>query len=259
MDVLNKYIIKINFHDGKVQFIHSNYKLKNHRQQFDIIVNQSNPFLKNCMIPHIATSVNKHAVNFLIDTGFPHRYIGYLEDDVFQKIFKEDISAHKEVSVNETREIGILGNISLDKFDIGPIVFLGRHTSVLGMDFLRLFDTVIFNFPGKKLSFDPKSYNSIILSDIGITIGITNNSLRVLSIDEKSDAYKAGIRRDDIVVEIYNFKVKERSMREIENAIQNNKSRPFKIIVFDSAGKSKAFNLDASSNGFNFQGEQGEN
>ena len=231
MDFLKNYIVKLDFDIGKAQFVRPDYKYKNNTQKFDIVLNGANkPFLKNSIVPYLSTKVNNHEVRFLIDTGFPHPQIGYLQDDIFQIILKKQTSSTIEVLINEKSEQGVLAEISFGKYNINPVVLLSRHSSILGIDFLRLCGTVIFDFPGKKISFHSKSYDSITLGDIGITIKINeDNRLQVTSVDKKGDAYTDGVRVNDLIIEMYGIDTKNYSIKEIEKMTDINKTKPYNI------------------------------
>lgn len=243
MDILQNYTIKLDFIKGKVQFFSRNCEYKKDAHQNDFLSTSPTSNLQ-CMSPHLSAKVDGHKVDFLIDTGLPHPHIAYLENKIFDELFRQNASKLKKVCMGEEVEQGVPANISFDKYCIGPLVFVKRHMSVIGLEFLRLFDSIIFDFPDKSISFYSKSFASITLEDIKITLAVNDeNQLVIVFVDEESDAYKAGIRENDYVVEINGVTVGKKDIKEIERIIQTNKTKRFDITTRDKTGNYYKFNL----------------
>ncbi len=158
MDVLKDYVIKLDFIGSRVQFIRSGYKSMDSNHEVSM---GNKPNYENVVMPYVPSKVMGHKVDFLIDTGFPHPYVGYLQDSIFEKILKESACETQEAIVDDQAEQSIVARISFDNMDVGPVFLLKRHTSVVGIKFLRVFDSVTFYFPEKKVGFRYSKFNVV--------------------------------------------------------------------------------------------------
>ena len=97
-----------------------------------------------------------------------------------------------------------------------------------------LFDkSVIFDFPGNKIYLVPKTekVNVINIVGIGLTLEYRDNKLFVKSIAENSNAEKAGLQQDDIVLEIENCKMNINSIMNLPQILRDNKKDNLEILI----------------------------
>jgi hypothetical protein len=220
LDFLKKYIVQIDFDNGKVSFFEG-------KKEFDIF-----SFLKSKENKHPewgepipmktkfrsglryveGTLFNNVKVEFLVDTG----WLGpdSLKTRIFDKVYTQK-DPNVKSSVVKSPLTGSSDYNIIRKFSVGPFgyknnIFRRSNRSVLGLWFLSR-HLVTFDFPNKIMylkkgkNFDKSVSINILLGDTGCTI-IAPDYI-VSHVDPNGAAYKKGIREKDVLIKINNHNI----------------------------------------------------
>jgi len=220
LDFLKKYIVQIDFDNGKVKFFKG-------RKEFDIL-----SFLK--------PKENKHPewgepipmkakfltglryvkgnlfdnmnIEFLVDTGWLS--CDSLKSRIFDKIYSQQNSNEKSGDVKSSSTglssyniINQIENFSVGSLEYNNHIFRRSNESVLGLAFLQR-HLVTLDFPNnimylkKGNNFDQYQRPLFGISFEGIGCKVNIESFVVTEVDPNGSAYRKGIREEDILIKM---------------------------------------------------------
>lgn len=230
LDFLKKYIVQIDFDNGKVKFFKG-------RKEFDIL-----SFLK--------PKENKHPewgepipmkakfltglryvkgnlfdnmnIEFLVDTGWLS--FDSLKSRIFDKIYPQNLFHVKSTDIKSPSTellnynmINMIKNFSVGSLEYEDNIFRRSNESVLGLLFFSR-HLVTFDFPNnvmylrKGKNFDKPQYILISIEGTGFILNPEN--FIVYEVDPNSSAYRKGIREKDILIKINDQDVSSLSVVE---------------------------------------------
>jgi len=219
MDFLQKYIVQIDFDQGKVTF----FKSKKEFDLFSLFKSKENKHpewgepipLKTKLFSRLRYIKGKLTEDisdeFMIDSGL----IGHdeLKSSLFDKVPYK--LAFESKSENARTNAGLSSNIDskmIEKFSVGSLeyenrIFETNNKSVLGLWFLAC-HKVTFDFPNNmlylkkgKIYNKPYTYN-VSIEKIGFVLGLNGEKLWVSKTDPNGLAQRKGIRQNDIIKKI---------------------------------------------------------
>ncbi|MBN2588631.1 MAG: aspartyl protease family protein [Sedimentisphaerales bacterium] len=231
MDILKKYIVQIDFDNGKVTFfkgkqefdLFSMFKPKeNTHPEWGEAIQMKNPLFSNKRFFVTGNLPDNTKAEFLIDSGW------YTTNALNTKLFKkvkseypvfaddENITTDNEASQNRK----IVNSFSLGNYEYENIMFQKNNESILGYDFLSR-HIVTFDFPNKIMYFkkgnnyDKQPPIHIILGDTRFTINSRSHAVEI--IDPNSLAYEKGIREKDVLFMINHYDISSLNVAELMN------------------------------------------
>ena len=226
MSFLKKYVIQIDYDEGKLLFLEP----KSDKGFFSFLQPQSgaNPDWGERLkikynsggIPQVRGKVfNIGKTYFMIDTGASTPKL--LESKIFKNVIK-----HKEIQASGKPNVSVSGATRIEKLTIGPLKYEGLifnegKWSLLGTPFLSR-HIVTFDFPHNAIYLKKgKAFDRV--DEVDMTglhlIRVSNESISnettVHSVDQDSPAQKAGLRAGDIILKVNNKDANEYSRWEL--------------------------------------------
>jgi len=187
--------------------------------------------------PHITGNIhNGIKVDFVIDTG------NNSTGDLGSKIFKEIISAKKEMETSETLAATAAGTIRLREaritdlrvgsFEYRDLIFGEGILSCLGLSFLSR-HLVTFDFPNHRIYLKKgKDFKKIDEADMsGLHLLRISNKTIVHSVDDGSPAQKAGIEAKDVILKIGNEGVNTYNMWKLRRILKSKDKRKITMTI----------------------------
>jgi hypothetical protein len=221
MSFLKKYVIQIDYNEGKLFFIEP--KSDKGISSFLQLQSGANPDWGEKLkikynsggIPHIRGNVlNGGKTYFTIDTGASIPKL--LESKVFKNVIK-----HKEIQASGKPNENISGATRIEKLTFGSLeyerlIFNEGKRSLLGTPFLSR-HIVTFDFPHNAIYLKKgKAFDRVDEIDMtGLHLIRVSNETTVHSVDENSPAYEAGLRGGDIILKVNNKDGNEYSRWEL--------------------------------------------
>ena len=228
MDVLKNYIVRINFDRGEVTFLRS----------VDPDPGKRVPifFRKNC--PHVVLEIPGLAKKelFLLDTGWG-TFNGTFHSAVFATLAKERrLSLNNPLEVRtpsgiSTQRSGCVEAISLGGYDHKKLRFCEAGLNTLGRGYLSRY-VVTFDFPNSVI-YLKKGQNfdrSDVVGQTGMSILRRKGVTWVMSVDDSSPAALAGIRPQDVLLEINGMKTSDISLSALGNLFAENGAE-YRILI----------------------------
>jgi predicted aspartyl protease len=252
MDFLKKYVVQIDFDQGKVLFLKA-------RQDFDLFSffrpqKNEHPewgepvpiqYKFFCDLPHIKGRVHDRIpVKFMVDTGWVS-YHGALESKIFNTVSLKKceervraLAAAGEEPAFDVGKLTLVDKLTIASFEYDDIAFSKSNESILGWWFLSR-HVVTFDFPhdtvylkkGKR--FDEPSDFHLSMNDLGFVLAREANHIIVLSVDPDGPAQAKGIRPDDVLLRIDGHDLGSYTLRELTEFIcQMDKKEEHGVITF---------------------------
>ena len=208
MSFLKKYIIQIDYDEGKLLFL----KPKRDKGIFSFLQpkNSNNPDWGEKLaikynsggIPQIKGYVlNGGKTYFMIDTGAS--ILKLLESKIFKNVLK-----HKETQTSEESHKSVSGATRIEKLTLGSLKYEGLifnegKWSLLGTPFLSR-HIATFDFPNNAIYLKKgKAFDRVDEVDMtGLHLIRISNETVVHSVDNVSPAQKAGIKANDIILKV---------------------------------------------------------
>ncbi len=231
MDFLKKYIVQIDFDNGKVTFLKgkqefdlfSMFKPKEiTHPEWGIAIQMKNPWYSNKRFFVTGNLPDNTKTEFIIDNGWCST--NALKSKIFKKVKSEyQVSADDENIIPDNaveQKCKIVNSFSLGNFQYENILFQKNNESVIGYDFLSR-HIVTFDFPNKIMylkkgkNYDKQPPIHIILGDTRFTINSRSHAVEI--IDPNSLAYKKGIREKDVLFMINHYDVSTLNVAEFMN------------------------------------------
>ncbi len=187
----------------KIDFIHQRIEIAPNASVFNLTQNPLPlKIVRGC--PKVEVRVDNKKDWFLIDTG----YTGFVQAKKDSLTFFRDTSGrwntlgyspNYNIFGTDTVEQTFYSKMKLSNIELGEISFndeiiaydINRQKNLLGLDFLRRFSYVVFDYPGKKLYLGEKLYKSfdylelirLFYNALGIRLSIYENQyVRIASI-----------------------------------------------------------------------------
>jgi hypothetical protein len=241
VDFLKNFIITVDFGNKIINFTRSE-KIQDANSGIPVDI-----FLNTNGVPSASSKVNGIDVNFVFDTGLTS--YSYLSKEIFKevssqknmKIYQITMKSLSNPDLKDVRS-AINANLSLSSIKYGNLTFLERNSSVLGMNFIRSHRKIIFDFPNKKIYLFPGTVNTITLPDLGITLIQKGKDFSIFSIDPNSNAYKSGLRNDDIMLKIEDVELNEKSIANLPASIKADNKGYIQILIRRS-GKNQVISI----------------
>ncbi|MBN1972801.1 MAG: aspartyl protease family protein [Sedimentisphaerales bacterium] len=232
MDLLKKYIVQIDFDEGKVIF----FKAKKDFDLFSIFKPKENKHpewgeaitLKTKIFSNIryvnVKLPNNIRDDFLVDTGWCFNPPS-LKSKIFDKVLSYNNPKDKRQDANST-PAGFSGYVPaqvIDEFSVGSFkyennIFMRNYISILGLPFLSR-HLVTFDFQNNMMylkkgkNFDKQSNVNAKISFIAGCLLESENHV-ISSVDPNGPAYQKGVRNGDILIKICDQDISNMSFTE---------------------------------------------
>lgn len=217
MDFLLKYIVQIDFDNGKVTFFRGKKdidllfsprpKKNKHPKWGESIPLKTKLFSRLRYIK--GNILDNMGVDFMVDTAWSS--VDSLKSRIFDKIYSQKNSNEESGDVKSSSTVLSSYDVinEIEKLSVGSLeyenhVFRRSDESVLGLAFLSR-HLVTFDFPNKTMYLKRGKHfdeQPIFLSIIGIGCKVHGESHIVLEVDPNGAAYRKGIREKDILIKI---------------------------------------------------------
>jgi len=242
MSFLKKYVIQIDYDEGKLLFLEP----KSDKGIFSFLQPQSGANsdwgeklkiqYNSGEIPQVRGNVlNGGKTYFMIDTGASIPKL--LESKIFKNVIK-----HKEIQASGKQNESVSSATRIEKLTIGPLKYEGLifnegKWSLLGNSFLSR-HIVTFDFPHNVIYLKKgKAFDRIDEFDMtGLHLirasgeNISNKTV-VHSVDQDSPADKAGLRAGDIILKVNNKNANEYSRWELSRLKRSGKGHKITITI----------------------------
>ena len=226
MKFLKKYIVQIDFDNGKVTFfkgkkdfdLFSMFKPKENEypEWGEPIPLKTKLFSENRYIK--GSLLGDMSIDFKIDSGW--LFPGVLKSRTFDKvnsliIRKKNVIESTAVRSNNRGVILITDKFSVGSLEYKDMLFQKSNKSMLGLPFLSR-HLVTFDFPNNMIylkkgkNFDKGTRVRISLGETGCILSSEN--YLVVNVDANGPAYKKGIREKDILIKINDLDVTSLNM-----------------------------------------------
>ncbi|MBN1973490.1 MAG: aspartyl protease family protein [Sedimentisphaerales bacterium] len=221
MDFLKKYIVQIDFDNGKVAFFKGKQEFnlfsmfkpqENTHPEWGIAIQMENPWYSNKRYFVTGNLPDNTKAEFLIDSGW------YCTNALKSKLFKKVKNIIPDNAVEQNYKI--VNSFSLGNFEYENILFQKNNESILGYGFLSR-HIVTFDFPNKLMylkkgkDYDKQPPIHIILEDTRFTINSRSHAVEI--IDPNSLAYEKGIREKDVLFMINHYDISSLNVAELMN------------------------------------------
>ena|SRR5579883_1527512 len=209
MDFLSKYVVQVDFENGRVRFFHS---APEHAGDRIPVSFQRNVPCIEAYLPSL-----QRRETFMIDTG--STYFGNMKQELLDVIARSG----KARRIGDALTAGLSGteadgewlvkSISVGKFESRDVVMTQTKANLLGLGFWSRF-VVTFDFPNGamylKKSKRPRPPNDLNMS--GLHVLRIGGKTVVQSVDEGTAAARAGIKPDDVLVTVDGDRADQLSM-----------------------------------------------
>jgi hypothetical protein len=230
MNFLQKYIVQMNFDEGKLIFMQSIVSPRNDwGEAFTITLNTlGHPYVKGSIID----SIN---VDFLIDTG--QNISGGVDAKIYKTLPKNSIikttEAITQTPSGATKSIKFrINNLSIGSLKYENLLLNVSDASSLGISFLSR-HKVTFDFPGKKIYLSKGRYfEKTDEADMsGLHLLLLSDQTVVHSVDDSSPAEKAGIMANDVILSVQNKEANKYDMQELRRFLMSGDRDEIKMVI----------------------------
>lgn len=252
MDFLKKYVVQIDFDQGKVLFVSARQDFdlfsffrpkKNEHPEWGEPVPIQYEFF--CGQPYIKGRIlDRIPVKFMVDTGWVGVH-GALESKIFKAVTLEKCEERAQALATagkeppfDVKKLTVLDQLTVGPFEYNDTVFSKSSESILGWWFLSR-HVVTFDFPhdtvylkkGKR--FDEPSDLHVSVENLGLVLHRKGNHILVFSVDPNGPAQAKGIRPDDVLLRIDDHDLGSYTLAElIEFVCQMAKKEEHEVTTF---------------------------
>ena len=234
VDFLKDFIVKIDYSDSTIT-IYKNHDINDIKSGFPIDF-----FYDSKRIPIVNSNISGIETKMHFDTGISST--SELSENIFQKITeqkKSDIFNIKKklrllIESEQTETFpAIIADLQLNWTKYENLTFSKHYFSGLGMDFLRMHQSVIFDFPNNKIYLSPRAkwVNNISIINLGIILENKDNEFIVKSIEKDGKAYQAGLRENDIIIKIEEYDMNIINLIKIQELLKDHKKNHIEILI----------------------------
>jgi len=243
MNFLRKYVLQIDFDNGRLLFLKAT-KEKNSDWGEEFIISY-NPL----GLPQITGNVlDGIKVDFTIDTGL--NTTGTLDRKIFKEILsKENLRTSETVAVTSSgvvrSRVARVDSLSIGSFGYQDLIFGEDGVNNLGLDFLSR-HLVTFDFPNNRIYFKKgREFAKVDESDMsGLHLLRVSNETVVHSVDRGSPAAEAGIIAGDVILKVGGKNANAYEMWELRRLLRfEDKHNIIATIKRDDDGKEVSFLL----------------
>jgi predicted aspartyl protease len=222
MDFLKKYMIQIDFDRGRFLFIQPTGSSDRDwgeelRITYDLLGR-----------PKITGTIfNTIKVDFVIDTGL--NSTGVLNTKIFREISKNRVMKTSEILTQTASGTIREMNFRTDYLSFGPLkyeglIFNSADGSLLGLEFLAR-HIVTFDFPNNRVYFKQgrnfKKADEADMSGLHLLRLHVSKETFVHSVDKGSPAEKAGIKANDLILQVENKDINKYDMQELRRFLMS--------------------------------------
>lgn len=208
---------------------------------------------------HIYAKVGKDVeTSFIVDTG--HAGTGDIEKAFLTRL----VNLHEARITGNSRQMTAFGlssslvtrlsSLSIGSFQHDNLRFSGGHDNLLGLGYLSRYRLTI-DFPNERLYL--AKGRQFADRDSGNTCGLfplfKARGIEVESVDEKGPAYAAGVRTNDILVELCGKPVSALKQSEIYQVLRE-EGKPLKLVVERDGRR-----IEMSFTPYEYEEQHGEN
>jgi hypothetical protein len=220
MDFLKKYVIQIDFDRGRFLFIRTTSSSDpNWGEEFRITYDMlGRPKI-------VGTIYNTIDVDFVIDTGL--NTTGDLDNKIFSEISKKRAVKTSEILAQAASGTVRQMNFRTEELSIGPLkyeelIFTSSDAPLLGLDFLAR-HIVTFDFPNSRIYFKKgRNFKKVDEADMsGLHLLRVSKETFVHSVDKDSPAEKAGIKANDLILQVENKDINKYDIQELRRFLMS--------------------------------------
>jgi len=220
MNFLKKYVIQIDFDEGRLLFIQpTDSPDPDWGEELAITYGpQGRPYITGTVLGSID-------VHFLIDTGM--NYTGDLETKIFKDIPKGRVTKFSKDTVQVAGATIQELSFRVDDLSFGSLKYQGlildvANSSRLGLGFLSR-NIVTLDFPNSKVYFKKgRNFEKTDEADMsGLHLLRIPNGPIVHSVDKDSPAEKAGIRANDVILSVCNKDANKYDIQELRRFLKS--------------------------------------
>ena len=251
MDFLKKYVVQIDFDQGKVLFLSARQdfdlfsffraKKSEHPEwgepvpiQYELFCDQ--PYIKGRILDHIP-------VKFMVDTAWMNVH-GALESKIFKAVSLKKceervqaLAAAGKEPTFDVKKLTVVDHLTVGSFEYQDLAFAKSNKSILGWRFLSR-HVVTFDFPHDKVYlkkgklFDEPSDFHLSVENLGFVLHRKGNHILVFSVDPDGPAQAKGIRPDDVLLRIDDHDLGSYTLGELIEFICQLHNEEHEVITF---------------------------
>jgi hypothetical protein len=216
-----QHVVQIDFDQGKIRFLR---KIpEDAGEQFEIISLRKRPRL--CAVTVRAQCCSEPAAEFSVELECPDAI--YLRSAAFHGLLKKGelrwphIESTFDTSEAPISFVGTAKTFKLGRFETNDVRAVAHLDNVIGLGYLSRF-VVTFDFPNGAMYLRPgKQFERVDDYDgSGLHATMTDKALRVVFCTPKGPAHRAGVTREDTIVEINGQPVNRKNQAEFRRRIR---------------------------------------
>lgn len=254
-DIFSRFVVEVDYDDDIITLTDpKKFKKSNRATEIPIQIKGSKPFV-NATIKQGGKQAN---LDIMVDTGASHAALidyNYLEGvDIPEKTIITRLG--RGIAGDIPGYVGRMDSVLIDCFEFdqmlvsapfdgayNKVIKRGARVGTFGGELLNRFN-VTFDYQSSKMYLkksdhykDAFEYN---MSGMSLNaVGESLDSIKVVSVDKDSPAFKADIRRGDVIHSINGKNLRYHSLSEIHELLQSRDGRKIKCKIYRDGEKMK--------------------